>query len=172
MERVPVVVIGGGQAGLAVSHELAARGVEHVVLERGQVGQSWRDRWDSFCLVTPNWSVQLPGHPYDGPDPDGYLARDEIAAYLDEYAATLPVPVREGVEVFGVERSADGFELRTTAGMLAARRLVVSTGAYQAAYRPAATGSLPAGLARLDSGAYRRPGALAPGGVLVIGSGQ
>ena len=77
-ERIGTVIIGGGQAGLSVSRELAQAGVGHVVLERGRVGQSWRGRWDSFCLVTPNWSVQLPGHPYDGPDPDGFMPRDEL----------------------------------------------------------------------------------------------
>ena len=78
MERVEVAVVGGGQAGLATSHELTLRGVDHVVLERGEIGQTWRDRWDSFCLVTPNWSVRLPEHPHEGDDPDSYLPRDEI----------------------------------------------------------------------------------------------
>ncbi|MGD0372851.1 MAG: FAD-dependent monooxygenase [Candidatus Dormibacteria bacterium] len=80
--RVHVAVIGGGQAGLAVSHELTARDVEHVVLERRRVGQTWRDRWDSFCLVTPNWTVQLPGGAYAGDDPHGYLRRDDIVPHL------------------------------------------------------------------------------------------
>ena len=76
------VVIGAGQAGLAVSHELASAGVEHVVLERGRVGQRWRDRWASFCLVTPNWTVQLPGGRYDGDDPDGFMLRDDVVGHL------------------------------------------------------------------------------------------
>ncbi|MGH3130093.1 MAG: FAD-dependent oxidoreductase, partial [Gaiellaceae bacterium] len=76
-ERIDVVVIGGGQAGLAASHELTRAGVEHVVLERGRIGETWRGRWNSFCLVTPNWTVQLPGYPYDGDDPDGFMPRDE-----------------------------------------------------------------------------------------------
>src|SRR5512132_2658825 len=82
-ERIEVVIVGGGQAGLAVSRELTEAGIAHVVLERGRVGQSWRGRWDSFCLVTPNWFVQLPGHPYDGGDPDGFMLRDEVVAYLE-----------------------------------------------------------------------------------------
>ncbi len=98
-DQVDVVVVGAGQAGLAVSHELTQAGVAHVVLERGRVGQSWRGRWDSFCLVTPNWFVQLPGHPYDGGDPDGFMPRDEVVAYLERYAAGFDAPVREGVEV-------------------------------------------------------------------------
>src|SRR4051794_21107389 len=91
------VVVGGGQAGLSVSHELTAAGVSHVVLERGRVGETWRGRWDSFCLVTPNWSVRLPGHPYDGDDPDGFMPRDEIVGYLERYAASSGAPVHEGV---------------------------------------------------------------------------
>ena len=92
---IPVVVIGAGQAGLAASRELTGAGVEHVVLERGRVGETWRGRWDSFCLVTPNWSVQLPGGRYEGDDPDGYMARDQIVAHLERYAAGAPV--RDGV---------------------------------------------------------------------------
>ena len=82
-----VLVVGAGQAGLGTSRELARRGVEHLVLERGRIGQSWRDRWDSFCLVTPNWTIQLPGGAYDGPDPDGFLPRDEIVTFMERYAA-------------------------------------------------------------------------------------
>ncbi len=101
-----MAVIGGGQAGLAVSRELGGLGIEHVVLERGRVAQTWRDRWDSFCLVTPNWTTQLPGYAYDGADPDGYMQRDEIVAYLERYAADAPV--REGVDVRSIERRNGG----------------------------------------------------------------
>src|SRR5436309_15152709 len=107
-EPIDAVVVGGGQAGLATSHELTRAGVEHVVLERGRIGQTWRGRWDSFCLVTPNWTAQLPGHPYDGDDPDGYMPRDDIVAYLELYADGFAAPVREDVEVTSVERLAGG----------------------------------------------------------------
>src|SRR5438270_9445221 len=103
---VEVVVIGGGQAGLATSHELTQARVEHVVLERDRIGQTWRDRWDSFCLVTPNWSVTLPGGEYDGDDPDGYMLKDEIVAHLQRYASSFSAPVREGVAVASVEPTA------------------------------------------------------------------
>ena len=117
MEQVDAVVVGAGQAGLAVSHELSAAGIEHVVLERGRIGQSWRQRWDSFCLVTPNWTVRLPGRPYDGPDPDGFMPRDEIVGTLEEYASGFGAPVRENVGVTAVESPAEGvFILRTTSG--------------------------------------------------------
>ena len=98
MEQIEVVVIGAGQAGLATSHELTGLGVDHVVLERGRIGETWRNRWDSFCLVTPNWSVRLPDHPYDGTDPDGFMPRDQIVAYLEQYAASFRSPVHEHVK--------------------------------------------------------------------------
>lgn len=169
MDHIPVAVVGGGQAGLAVSHELTALDVEHLVLERGRIGQTWRDRWDSFCLVTPNWTVQLPGHAYDGVDPDGFMPRDEIVAYLERYAVASAAPVREGVEVRGVE---PGFVLRTTAGDLRADAVVISTGTYRRPHLPAAAVTLPDGLARLTADDYRSPGALPDGAVLVVGSGQ
>ena len=109
MTEVEVVIVGAGQAGLAVSHELAGRGVVHVVLERDRIGAAWADRWDSFCLVTPNWSVQLPGYPYDGDDADGFMPRDDIVAYLERYAASFNAPVRAGFEVNAVSKSGDRF---------------------------------------------------------------
>ena len=164
-----MAVIGAGQAGLAVSHELTELGIEHVVLERGRVGQTWRDRWDSFCLVTPNWSVQLPGGGYDGPEPDGFMPRDEIVGHLERYAADAPV--REGVEVDGVDVG-DGFVLRTSAGDLAGDALVVATGTYRRPHLPPAAETLPAGLVRLTVDDYRSPAGLPDGAVLVVGSGQ
>jgi len=171
-ERIRVAVIGGGQAGLAVSHELTARDVEHVVLERRRIAQTWRDRWDSFCLVTPNWTVQLPGGADAGDDPDGYLPRDEIVAHLETYAASFAAPVREGVEVTALRQAEDGFVLETSAGVLDAEQVVVCSGAYQRPHRPAAAASLPAGLPAIDAESYHNPSALPPGRVLVVGSGQ
>jgi putative flavoprotein involved in K+ transport len=172
-ERVRVGVVGGGQAGLAVSRELTDRGVQHVVLERGRVGQSWRDRWDSFCLVTPNWSVQLPGQAYDGDDPDGFMPRDEIATYLERYAAGFDAPVRDGVDVASVEpRASGGFELRTSSGTLHADAVVIATGTYRRPHRPAAAETLPTDMHQLDAEGYRSEAALPPGDVLIVGSGQ
>jgi len=172
MTSVDVAVVGGGQAGLAASAELMRAGVEHVVLERGRVGETWRGRWDSFCLVTPNWSVRLPGYPYDGSDPDGYMPRDEIVAYLERYAAACAAPVREWVDVRSIAREDDGFVLDTTAGGLAASTVVVATGAYQRPHRPAAAASLPPDLLQLDAEGYTSERSLPPGRVLVVGSGQ
>ena len=172
-EQVDTLVVGGGQAGLATSHELTHHGVEHVVLERGRIGQSWHDRWESFCLVTPNWSVQLPGGAYDGADPDGYMPRDAIVAFLERYASGSRLPVREGVELRSLESLAGrGFAARTSSGEMRARHVVLATGAYQRSYRPAGAGSLPRDLQQIDLRDYHAPAALPPGRVLVVGSGQ
>ena len=166
-----VVVIGAGQAGLSVSRELTALGVDHVVLERARVAQAWRERWDSFTLVTPNWTLDLPGSPYSGDDPEGHVHCDEIVAYLEEYAATFAVPVREGVHVQRL-RPADGhFELVTSEGRLNAATVVVCTGAYQRPYRPQAA-AVPPGVLTMTSTDYRNPDQIPPGKVLVVGSGQ
>jgi putative flavoprotein involved in K+ transport len=172
MGELQCVVIGAGQAGLAVSRELTQAGVAHVVLEKDRVGQTWRQRWDSFCLVTPNWSVQLPGHPYDRDDLDGFMPRDEVVAYLERYATAVEAPLHEGVEVTSLVRTDGGFHLETSAGPLAARSVVVSTGAYQRPHRPPAAATLPADLLQIDVEQYRDPAGLPAGPVLVIGSGQ
>ncbi len=155
MEDVEALIVGGGQAGLAASRELQRVGVEHVVLERGRVGQTWRDRWDSFCLVSPNWTVQLPDRPYDGDDPDGFMPRDEIVAYLEGYRAAFGLPVREGVAALSIEPGASGFRVRTTTGDLQARSLVLATGAYQRPHRPPAADTLPPDLLAIVVVDYR-----------------
>ena len=169
----PVVVVGGGQAGLAISGLLSQANVAHVVLEKSRVGDTWRRRWDSFCLVTPNWTVQLPAFPYDGDDPDGFMSRDEVVAYLERYAAACAAPVREGVEVTSLQRDVDGgFVLETSEGRLGAKMVVLATGAYQRPHRPRAATMLPATVQQLDVEAYRNSVGLAPGAVLIVGSGQ
>jgi putative flavoprotein involved in K+ transport len=173
MAEPSVVVIGGGQAGLATSHQLVEAGVEHVVLERDRVAQTWRDRWDSFCLVTPNWSVKLPGGEYDGDDPDGFMLRDEIVSHLERYAASFSAPVREGVAVSSVEPVADGtFLIHTSDGELPADIVVVATGTYRKPYRPAGAATVPAEIAQMDVDTYRNPSALPAGKILIVGSGQ
>ncbi len=172
-EMIDTVIVGAGQAGLSVSHELSRAGRPHVVLERGRVGQSWRDRWDSFCLVLPNWTVRLAGRSYDGPDPDGFMPRDQVVEYLARYARSFEAPVREGITVDSLEAGPDGgFLLRTSAGDIVARDVVVATGGYQTPYRPAGIGGLPPGIPLIDSEGYTNPAALPPGRVLVVGSGQ
>jgi len=167
-----VVVVGAGQAGLAVSHELTQAAVDHVVLERGRLGETWRGRWDSFCLVTPNWTVQLPGGGYDGDDPDGFMRRDEIVEHLCRYAASFDAPVREGVVVTSLQSANGGFVLETSVGRIDAAAVVLATGAYQRPHRPPGVATLPADLLQIDVEGYRNPGALPPGAVLIVGSGQ
>jgi putative flavoprotein involved in K+ transport len=172
-ERVAVAVVGAGQAGLATSRELTKLGVTHLVLERGRVGETWRNRWDSFCLVTPNWSIQLPDGAYDRADPDGFMSRDELVAYLERYATESRLPVREGVDVSSLEAlPGGGFVLGTSSGELRADAVVLATGAYQRPHRPAAARTLPSELHQIDVDDYRSERVLPPGKVLVVGSGQ
>jgi putative flavoprotein involved in K+ transport len=169
-----VVVVGGGQAGLAMSYCLTQRGVDHVVLERQQVGHEWVDRrWDSFCLVTPNWQCDLPGFPYQGDDPDGFMVRDEIFRYLQSYARSFSPPMVEGVAVRRLRRtSSRAFEVSTSQGVLTADQVVVATGPYQVPVVPRMAERLPSTVHQLHSSAYRGPDQLPPGPVLVVGSGQ
>jgi putative flavoprotein involved in K+ transport len=167
------VVIGGGQAGLSVSRELRAAGVAHVVLERAAVAQAWRERWDSFTLVTTNWTLDLPGSPYAGNDPEGHVGRDEIVAYLEAYARQQAGEIREGVRVDALEPGGPRrFRLDTSDGPIDADDVVVCTGAYQRPHRSAVAMDLPAGLLAIDAADYRNPAALPDGEVLVVGSGQ
>ncbi|MFO1061133.1 MAG: NAD(P)-binding domain-containing protein [Dongiaceae bacterium] len=171
--RHDVVVVGAGQAGLAASWFLTARGIEHVVLERGAVAEAWRSqRWDSFCLVTPNWTITLPGATYEGPDPGGFLDRDVFVAHLERWARSFAAPIRNGVDVRRIGGEPGDFRLETSAGPLRARAVVVATATFQGPRRPAQAHGLSPRLHQLDAAGYRNPRALPPGGVLVVGSGQ
>ncbi|MGY2048973.1 MSMEG_0569 family flavin-dependent oxidoreductase [Methylobacterium sp. JK268] len=171
---VPVVVVGGGQAGLAMSYQLKRRGIAHLVFEKNQVAHAWKtQRWDSFCLVTPNWQCQLPGFPYAGAEPHGFMPRDEIVAYLEAYRRFVDPPLREGVGVTRLRRDrAGGFRVSTEAGEVRAEQVVLAVSGYHRPAIPAAAGQLAAPIAQIHSSAYRNPGQLPPGAVLVIGSGQ
>ncbi|HEY6892169.1 MAG TPA: MSMEG_0569 family flavin-dependent oxidoreductase [Solirubrobacter sp.] len=158
-----VVIVGGGQAGLSLSHCLTERGVEHVVLERDRVFHNWRDeRWDAFCLVTPNWQCALPGHPYTGDDPDGFMVKEEILAYVEAYAHDKPI--YEGVTVTAVR---PGFELETSHGTVTADQVVLAVGGYHV---PKVPHDVP--VTGIHSSRYRNAGALPDGEVLVVGTGQ
>jgi putative flavoprotein involved in K+ transport len=170
--RADVIVIGGGQAGLATSRELGLAGIDHLVLERDRIGASWAGLWDNFRLNTPNWSVRLPGLPYGGPEPDAFASRAEMVAHLERYRAEMDAPVLEGVEVQALEPRGEGFELSTSDGPMSARSVVVCTGAYQRALSPPGTDGLPAHVMMLDTRAYRNPAMVPDGDVLVVGSGQ
>jgi putative flavoprotein involved in K+ transport len=169
-----VVVIGGGQAGLAVSWHLERDGIDHVVLERDRIARAWRDeRWDAFCLVTPNWQCRLPGHPYAGPDPDGFMVKDEIVAYVEGFADSFAPPVLEGVAVTEVARGdGDGFRVATSHGELTCAHVVLAVGAYHRPAIPRVGERLPARVCQLHSSGYRNASSLPDGAVLVVGSGQ
>ncbi|GAA1964862.1 NAD(P)/FAD-dependent oxidoreductase [Nocardioides panacihumi] len=168
-----MVVVGAGQAGLAVSNALETRGVEHVVLEAERIASSWRGRWDGFTLVTPNWTLALPGAPYDGDDPEGHVGRDLIVDYLEAYADAHAGEIRAGVRVERITAGHAGrFLLDTSEGPLTCDRVVVCTGAYRRVHRPSVAGALPAHVTVLDTTSYRAPGDLAEAGVLIVGSGQ
>ena len=168
-----VVVIGGGQAGLAASWQLTRRGIAHVVLEQHEIAYSWkRERWDSFCLVTPNWQCTLPGHPYAGCDPNGFMPRDEIVRYVEDYAASFAAPVRLGVRVASLRPTDAGYTMRTSAGTIAARQVVIATGGYHDPIIPACAAALPSAIVQIHSSQYRNPSAMPEGAVLVVGTGQ
>ena len=166
------VVIGAGQAGLATSFHLSRLGVEHVVLERGRVAETWRTtRWDSFHLNTPNWCTQLPGLEPSDLDPDAFAPLAEVIETLAGYADRIDAPV-ETAEVRALGASRAGFELALGDDVLAARSVVVATGAFQQPLTNPAAGAVPGGVLQLHTSRYRGPGDLPEGGVLVVGSGQ
>jgi putative flavoprotein involved in K+ transport len=170
----PVIVVGGGQAGLSMSYCLKRRGIEHLVFERRRLAHEWREaRWDSFCLVTPNWQCQLPGFPYTGDEPDGFMGREEIVAYIEGYAASFGPPLMEGAAVTQLRRDPDGgFVLETSTGSLSADQVVIATGGYHVPRIPRFAERLAPGIVQLGSSQYRNPDALPDGDVLVVGTGQ
>ena len=171
--HVPVVVVGGGQAGLSVSYHLKQQGIDHVVLERDRIGSAWRtERWDSFCLVTPNWQCLLPDFPYRGSDPDGFMLKDEIVAYVEAFARKVGAPIREGVGVTAVRRTANGFEVESTAGTWTADQVVMATSGYHHPSVPRLAERLPSDVVQLHSREYKNPAQIAGGEILVIGTGQ
>ena len=171
MPRTDTVVIGAGHAGLAMSRCLTDRGVAHVVLDRGAIGQRWRTaRWDSFRLLTPNWMSRLPGWAYTGPDPDGFMTAGEFVEYLSGFAGSFDAPVRTHTRVTRVAPVTSGFAVHTDDGLWAARSVVIATGYHSRAKVPAVAGQLGGEVAQLVGSAYRSPSSLPDGGVLVVGA--
>src|SRR5271154_3551059 len=170
----PVAVIGAGQAGLSISWYLKRSGIDHVVFEKKRAGHAWRaERWDTFCLVTPNWQCQLPGFPYQGPDPNGFMLRHEIVDYFDGFVASFSPPLREGVAVEALSSNPQhGFTLETTDGLYVADQVVIAAGGYQIPVIPRCAERLDPELAQINSSEYRNPDQLPDGPVLVVGSGQ
>lgn len=168
------VVVGGGQAGLSVSWHLKNKGRKHAVLDRGKIGDTWRKRWDSFCLVTPNWCCRLPGFPYDGDEPNGFMLRDEIVDYVERFAKSFEPPYREEVEVrrVGTLNNRGRFQIETSEGEINSDNLIITIGTHQHPNIPAWDSKVPSDITRLHTRDYRNPDQLPPGAVLVVGSGQ
>ena len=169
--RTTVLVIGAGHAGLAMSRCLTERSIDHAVLERGEVANSWKtERWDSLRLLTPNWQSRLPGYGYAGDDPEGFRTMPETIAFLERYARVISAPVHEHTVVTSVRRTEEGYAVATHRGEWRARVVVLATGACNIAAVPGLAEALPAEIASLTPMQYRNPERLAEGGVLVVGA--
>ena len=172
--HLPVAIVGGGQAGLSVSHFLRRDSLTHLVFEKHAAMHVWESqRWNSFCLVTPNWQCQLPGYPYAGSDPDGFMTKPELLAWLAGFRARESDSLREGVAVTRARLRADGrFDLSTSAGDYLVDQLVAASGGYHRPIIPRLAERLPHEVLQIHSAQYRNPDALPDGAVLVVGSGQ
>jgi putative flavoprotein involved in K+ transport len=170
----PVIIVGGGQAGLSMSYFLKAQGIPHVIFERNRIAHAWAtQRWDSFCLVTPNWQCKLPGFPYPGDDPNGFMLKDDIVRYVEDYARMIEAPVREGVAVRRVTQTEAGrFAVDTSEGALTADAVVFAVSGYHVPQIPRIAERLAPGIHQIHSSAYRNPAQLPEGAVLVVGTGQ
>jgi putative flavoprotein involved in K+ transport len=172
VERHDVVVVGGGQAGLAMSWHLRERGIEHIVLERGRVGERWRtERWDSLMFQFPNTVLGLPGMPYNGDDPEGFASYGRVVDLIQQYADLQAAPVREHIDVLSLAQADGGWVADTSNGVMQARAVVVATGPFQAPVVPALAAELPPDIAQVHANDYRNPEQLPPRGVLVVGTG-
>lgn len=173
MARYEAVIIGAGHAALSTSYCLTQAGIEHVVLERGQIAEKWRSTcWDSFYLNTPNWACALPGYPYDGDEPDAFFSLDEAVGYLEGYARRFGAPVRTGVEVLRVTRASDRFIVTAEDELYEAAAVIVASGFFARPRIPVSAAALASDIAQVHSSAYKNPGELPPGAVLVVGSAQ
>lgn len=171
VRKATTVIVGAGHAGLAMSRCLAERAVDHVVLERGGVANSWRtERWDSLHLLTPNWQSRLPGFAYKGDDPDGYRTMSEVVAFIDAYARAISAPVETNTRVTSLSHDGDWYRVETDRGDWNCRSVVLANGACNIAHIPGVAEGVPAGIATLTPMDYRNPGQLAEGGVLVVGA--
>ena len=166
-----VIVIGAGHSGLAMSRELSLRSIDHIVIERGEVANSWRtERWDSLRLLTPNWMSRLPGYRYDGNDPDGYMTVAEVVDFVAGYADRIAAPVITRTAVTQVEPAADGYRVSTTRGDWLCRALVLASGAFNVPSIPPLADGIPPGVAQLTAQHYRNPSQIGDGAVLVVGA--
>ena len=169
--RTTTVVIGAGHTGLAVSHFLTERSIDHVVIERGEVANSWRtERWDSLRLLTPNWQSRLPGLTYDGDDPDGFMTMPEVIGFIDRYAGTIDAPLHTNTTVTSLRPNEEGYEVVTDQGIWASPTVVIASGGYNRAHVPELAADVPSSVEMVTPMEYRRSDQLPEGGVLVVGA--
>lgn len=173
-EYVSVIIIGGGQAGLSASYCLRQRGIDdHVIFEKNRVAHSWRsERWDSFSLVTPNHQCRLPGHPYDGHDPEGFMVKDEIVDYIERYVRKFRPPIVEGITVTSVSKRDGYFHVTTDQGNWYCDDVIVAIGSFHTPFTPAGAEAIPDSIKQIHSIDYKRPSQIPPGATLIVGSGQ
>ena len=171
MRRTDVVIVGGGQAGLAMSRCLVDAGIDHIVLERGRIAERWRtERWDSLRLLTPNWQTRLPGFNYAGPDPDGFMTAGEVAAHLEHYASSFAAPVEDDTVVSELSAIGTGYRIVTSRDTWLARCVVIATGYCDVSHVPRTAASLTPRVRQIVPTEYRKPEDLDTGGVLVVGA--
>lgn len=165
------MVIGAGHAGLAASHFLSQHSIDHIVIERGEVANTWRtERWDSLRLLTPNWQSRLPGFEYDGDDRDGYMTMPEVIGFIDGYARQVDAPLMTNTRVTSVRPNSEGYEVVTDDGIWTGPTVVLATGGFNLASVPAVAEAVPGAVENVAPLEYRRPGSLPEGGVLVVGA--
>ena len=171
MRQATTIIIGAGQAGLAMSKRLTDRSIDHVLLERGEVANSWRtERWDSLRLLTPNWQSRLPGYAYNGPEPDGYMNMAQVNNYLGRYAEVIGAPVQNNTTVTSVRPAEYGYYVSTNQGEWFSPNVVLASGACNIANVPALASELPRSIHSMTPLQYRNPDQLDPGGVMVVGA--
>ncbi len=168
------IVIGAGQAGLSMSYCLSQQGIDNIILEKSsQIADNWRNqRWDTFCLVTPNWQCQLPGYPYQGNDPDGFMVKNEIVEYLESYRAFFNPVIFFNSPVISLTKNGDLFTLVTADTIYTAKQVIIACGSYHEPRIPELAKKMPAHIAHVHSSFYKNPDQLPPGEVMVVGTGQ
>jgi len=170
-QPIDTIVIGAGHAGLAVSYCLTEGSIDHLVIERGEVANSWRhERWDSLTLLTPNWQCRLPGFSYSGDDPDGYLNMREVVEFIDDYARYCKAPVQTGTTVTSLKQNTDGYHVKTNRGEWHCRSVVIASGACNVPAIPKVAQAIAGDIQQVTSWQYRNPGQLEEGGVIVVGA--
>ena len=171
MKQTDVVIIGGGQAGLAMSRSLSDLAIDHVVVERGRVAERWRsERWDSLRLLSPKWQTRLPGFRYDGRDPDGFMTMPEMISFLERYAGSFAAPIQQETTVLAVRRRGDEYRVQTDQGPWQTPNVVIATGHCDTPFVPAMANGLSRAVHQIVPSEYRNPDELPPGEVIVVGA--